>query len=80
MPDPATRRTPEQMDELRRRVMLDIPEDYDQIAIASCPLCKGESRLTMVLRKFYARCTVCGCSGPSKETIEEAKQAWETRT
>lgn len=72
------KRTPEQMDEMRRKVMLDLP-DYDQAEIMSCPLCKGESRLEEMLRRYYARCTKCGCNGPLMASADEAKQVWETR-
>ena len=72
------KRTPEQMDELRRRVALDIP-DYVAIEIGNCPLCGSKSGLEEVLRRYYARCSMCGCSGPLRASPEKAKQAWEER-
>ena len=71
-------RTPEEMDALRDRVLLDKP-DMTQFKVGNCPLCAGDSELRMMLRKFYAQCKGCGCAGPLRPTPEEAKQAWEMR-
>lgn len=72
------KRTPEQMDELRKRILLDLP-DLDAVEVKSCPLCGGKGRLEEMLRRFYAKCTKCGCNGPLMATVTEAKEAWEKR-
>ena len=72
------KRSPEQMDALRDRILLGKP-DLDAVDLMGCPLCGGASELRMMLRKFYGACTECGCSGPLKDTIEAAQQAWEQR-
>lgn len=72
------KRTPEQMDVLRKRILLDLP-DLDAIEIRDCPLCGSKSGLQEMLRRYYARCTRCGCSGPLRATPEQAKQAWDER-
>lgn len=71
--------TAREMEEMRRRILFDIPEDYDKLAIMHCPICGEESKLTEMLRQYYARCTACGTSGPLRATPQDAKNAWETR-
>lgn len=67
----------EEMEELRKAVLLDVPDLSQKVDI--CPFCAGEAAVRRLLRQFYVSCNECGASGPTCDTVLHAVDKWETR-